>query len=173
MRSAPTVMMSDSAARMWAFRLAPGADLKRELASLVAEGGLEAAFVAACVGSLAKARLRMPSAAGETAGVLSLDEPMEIVSLVGTLSPDGPHLHIAVSLRDGRCVGGHLLEGCLIHTTAELVLGELTDVAFRRPVDAETGYRELTVSAANPSAAERRDSHPDPRRSAPRDPNRD
>ncbi len=172
MRSAPTVKMSDSAVRMWAFRLPPGTDLKQALASLVAGNGLKAAFVATCVGSLARARLRMPSTAGETAEMLALDEPMEIVSLAGTLSPEGLHLHIAVSLRDGRCVGGHLLGGCLIHTTAELVLGELTDLTFRRPQDAETGYRELTVSAANRSAAERSDSHPDSRRSAPRDPNR-
>ena len=172
MQCAPTLTMSDSAVRMWAFRLPPGTDLKRELASLVTKGGLKAAFVAACVGSLAAARLRMPTASGETAEVLTVEEPMEIVSLAGTLSPEGLHLHIAVSLRDGRCVGGHLLDGCLIHTTAEIVLGELTDLTFRRLRDAETGYRELMVSAANLNAAERSDSHPDPLRSAPRDPNR-
>jgi predicted DNA-binding protein with PD1-like motif len=87
----------------------------------------------------------MPSAAGEPADVLCLDEPMEIVSLAGTLSPEGLHLHIALARRDGQCVGGHLLDGCLVHTTAEIVLGELTDLAFRRPPDAETGYHELSV----------------------------
>ncbi len=130
---------------MWALRLTPGADLKRELAAAVAAQGLRAGFVAACVGSLAQARLRLPSAAGEPDAVLALDEPAEIVSLGGTLSPDGLHLHIALARRDGACVGGHVLEGCLVHTTAELVLGELTDVVFARPNDVETGYRELEV----------------------------
>ncbi len=130
---------------MWALRLAPGADLKRELAAVVSVDGLKAAFVAACVGSLAWARLRMPSAAGEPEAVLSLEGPMEIVSLAGTLSPEGLHLHIALAGRDGQCVGGHLLDGCIVHTTAELVIGKLTDLAFARTVDPETGYRELSV----------------------------
>jgi predicted DNA-binding protein with PD1-like motif len=130
---------------MRALRLAPGADLKRELASLVAADGLRAVFVAACVGSLVRARLRMPSAAGEDAAILALDEPMEIVSLSGTLSPDGAHLHMSLSRRDGQCVGGHVLDGCIIHTTAELVLGELTDLVFRRARDPQTGYHELRV----------------------------
>ncbi len=137
--------VQESAVRMWAFRLAPGADLRRELASFVAANGLRAAFVATCVGSLARARLRLPSAMGEASEVISLDEPMEIVSLAGALSPDGPHLHIALSRRNGQCVGGHLVDGCIVHTTAEIVLGELTDLAFRRVADSETGYNELSV----------------------------
>jgi predicted DNA-binding protein with PD1-like motif len=130
---------------MWAFRLAPGADLKQELAKRVGDEGLRAAFIATCVGSLTRARLRPPSAVGEPTEVLFLDEPMEIVSLTGTLSPEGLHLHIALARRDGQCLGGHVLDGCIVHTTAELVLGELTDVAFRRSTDPETGYRELSV----------------------------
>jgi predicted DNA-binding protein with PD1-like motif len=138
---------------MWALRLSPGADLKRELASIVVGAdGLRAAFVATCVGSLARARLRLPSALGEAAAVLALDEPMEIVSLTGTLSAEGLHLHIALARRDGQCVGGHLLDGCLVHTTAELVLGELTDLAFRRLSDPATGYNELGVGRRNRQA---------------------
>jgi predicted DNA-binding protein with PD1-like motif len=130
---------------MWAFRLGPGADLKPELARLAEAERLAAAFVASCVGSLARARLRLPSGTGEEAAVLWLEAPMEIVSLAGTLSPEGLHLHIALARGDGRCVGGHLLEGCIVHTTAELVIGELTDLTFRRPVDPRTGFRELDV----------------------------
>jgi len=147
-----SVAAGESAVRMWAFRLAPGADLKPELATFVGAGGLKAAFIAACVGSLARARLRLPSLAGEPAAVLTLDEPMEIVSLAGTLSPEGPHLHIALARRDGACIGGHVLDGCVVHTTAELVLGELTDLAFRRAADAATGYRELAVDRRELSA---------------------
>jgi len=147
-----SVAAGESAVRMWAFRLAPGADLKPELATFVGAGGLKAAFIAACVGSLARARLRLPSLAGDPAPVLTLHEPMEIVSLAGTLSPEGPHLHIALARRDGACIGGHVLDGCIVHTTAELVLGELTDLAFRRAADAATGYRELAVDRRELSA---------------------
>jgi predicted DNA-binding protein with PD1-like motif len=143
--SLKTLSAGESAARMWAFRLGPGADLKRALASFVGAEGLGAAFVAACVGSLSKARLRMPALAGEPDAVLTLEEPTEIVSLSGTLSPEGPHLHIALSRRDGQCLGGHLLDGCIVHTTAELVLGEMADLSFRRLQDPGTGHRELSV----------------------------
>jgi predicted DNA-binding protein with PD1-like motif len=78
--------------------------------------------------------------------ILDLDEQTEIVSLVGTLSPEGSHLHIALSRRDGQCVGGHVLDACIVHTTAELVIGELTDLAFGRKPDRETGYRELGIT---------------------------
>jgi predicted DNA-binding protein with PD1-like motif len=152
MASTRSVTAGESAVRMWAFRIAPEADLRQALADFVGAEGLNAAFIAACVGSLSSARLRMPSAAGEPAQVLALDEPMEIVSLAGTLSPEGPHLHIALARRDGACIGGHVLDGCVVHTTAELVLGELTDLAFRRAADAATGYRELAVDRRELSA---------------------
>lgn len=131
--------------RTLAVRLAPGSDLKAELVRLVAAEGVQAGCIVTCVGSLTAARLRTPGAAGEAERVLVFDEPMEVLSLSGTLSPDGLHLHIALSRRDGSCVGGHLMPGCVVHTTAELVIGELEDVAFRRPVDPATGYGELSV----------------------------
>lgn len=142
----PPVSANESGVRLWAFRLAPGADLKRELAAVVAGGGLRAAFVATCVGSLSSARLRLPSAAGAPEAVLTLSEPMEIISLAGTLSPEGLHLHMAVAGSDGGCVGGHLLDGCIVRTTAEVVLGELTALSFARQPDAVTGYRELAIN---------------------------
>ena len=131
--------------RTLALRLTPGSDLKAELQRLVADRALQAGCIVTCVGSLARTRLRAPGAAGGAERVLAYDEPMEILSLAGTLSPDGLHLHIALSRRDGSCVGGHLMPGCVVHTTAELVIGELEEVTFRRPVDEATGYGELKV----------------------------
>lgn len=131
--------------RAHAVRLMPGTDLKAGLARLAAEHGFRAACIVTCVGSLSRARLRMPGAAGEPETYATLDEPLEIVSLSGTLGPDGLHLHIGLSRRDGVCVGGHLVEGCIVHTTAELVIGELPDVEFRRPLDSATGHNELGI----------------------------
>ncbi len=131
--------------RTLAVRLTPGTDLKAELIRLVETHGLRAAAILSGVGSLSQAKLRLPSAAGEPDALLSLDEPTEILSLAGTLSPDGLHVHVALARRDGAVVGGHLVSGCTIHTTAELVIGELTDLEFRRPLDPATGYGELSV----------------------------
>ena len=131
--------------RTFAFRLTPGADLKAELARLVEAHDLRAACILSCVGSLSTARLRMPGAVGDAESFRTLAEPMEIVSLTGTLGADGSHLHISLARRDGSCFGGHLVRGCIVHTTAELVIGELTDIEFRRTPDPDTGYRELCV----------------------------
>lgn len=43
---------------------------------------------------------------------VSLDERFEIVSLTGTLSRHGAHLHIAIADFQGNVVGGHLMDGC-------------------------------------------------------------
>lgn len=131
--------------RAHAFRLAPGTDLKAALAHLAEAHGLRAGCIVACVGSLARARLRMAGAAGDAEVFKTFDEPMEIVSLTGTLSPDGMHVHISLARADGACIGGHLVQGCIVHTTAELVIGELPDVEFRRLADPATGYLELAV----------------------------
>jgi uncharacterized protein len=133
-----------------AFRLPPGVDLKAELARLAEAHSLRAGFILSCVGSLSRARLRMPGGIGEADVFRTFDEPMEIVSLTGTISPDGLHVHISLARRDGACVGGHLAGGCIVHTTAELVIGELPDVEFRRLPDAATGYAELTVLPRQP-----------------------
>jgi uncharacterized protein len=124
-----------------ALRLRPGEDLRLALDEVRRARALGAACVVTCVGSLARAELRL--AGGDQ--VLSLAGPLEIVSLVGTLSPDGPHLHGALADASGRVHGGHVLAGCTVLTTAEVVLRELEGLAFARELDPATGWRELVV----------------------------
>ena len=122
-------------------RLRPGDDLKRELDALARREGLQAAAVATCVGSVERVTVRY---ADRPDGV-ALDGRREIVSLVGTLSAEGSHLHVAVSDGDGRTVGGHLLEGSRVYTTAEVVVLVFPTLRFAREVDPAYGYRELVV----------------------------
>lgn len=124
-----------------AFRLRPGDDLKAGIIQVALERKVEAGIILTCVGSLRRAHLRF---ADQLEGTL-LREKFEIVSLEGTVSTVGVHLHLALSDADGGLVGGHLLEGCLVHTTAEVVIGELQGVRFVREVDLDTGYQELTI----------------------------
>ena len=119
----------------------PGDDLRRAIEAAFDAEPERAGFVAACVGSLTGAALR-PAAAD---GALAVAGPLEIVALSGTLSADGPHLHLAVSRADGAMAGGHLLAGCAVRTTAEIVLGLASGLAFERSVDPATGCRELTM----------------------------
>ena len=127
--------------KTYALRLKPGQDLRLELEAFAASRHMQAGLVITCVGSLAQAALRMADAESST----RLQGKFEIVSLVGTFGPDGPHLHISISDSQGRMYGGHLQHGSLIYTTAEIVLGELKDVTFRRRHDPDTGYDELSI----------------------------
>jgi predicted DNA-binding protein with PD1-like motif len=76
----------------------------------------------------------------------ALDGPFEILALNGTLGPEGAHLHAALADADGRVTGGHVLAGCVVHTTVELAIGVLPDLAFGRRPDPDTGHDELTVA---------------------------
>lgn len=128
-----------------AFRLEPGADLKFELEKLVSDKDMKAAFVLSCVGSLSSVHIRMPGVTPEERVIRKYNEPVEIVSLVGTFSVDGSHLHIAFSRNDGSCIGGHMETGCIVRTTAEIVICEIPHLTFRRPLDSKTGFDELSV----------------------------
>lgn len=127
--------------RVYALRLRPGQDLRQELERFTKERGIKAGFVITTVGSLRKASLRLADRSEPT----GFEGKFEIVSLVGTLTQDGVHLHASISDGEGRTVGGHLVEGCLVYTTAEIVIGEAKGMEFRRETDAATGYKELTI----------------------------
>lgn len=124
-----------------AFRLQNGQDLKIELENYVKEKGIKAGVIVSCVGCLYEAVIR--NAGGKDCIKLSKD--LEIVSVTGTFSLDGCHIHIAVSDEELKTYGGHLKEGCLINTTAEIVILELDDYVFNREMDETTGYKELAI----------------------------
>jgi len=124
-----------------AIRLAPFQDLRNSLDSLVNVHQIEAGCILSCAGSLRQAAIRF--ADQNEATVLS--DKFEIVSLSGTLSKNGSHLHIAISDGTGKTIGGHLMEGCLIYTTAEIVIGILPELKFLREYDQASGYRELVI----------------------------
>lgn len=127
--------------QIFAVRLTQGMDLKKELQAIAQANNFRAAYILTCVGSLQTANLRM-AGADKTR---QWQEKMEIISLVGTLYNGGCHLHICLSDGSGNCVGGHLLDGCTIYTTAEIIIGEALGLEFKRDVDPATGYLELSI----------------------------
>jgi len=123
-------------------RLRPGDDLRQALEAWMSEQEEQAGCLISCVGSLSVAQLRLAGA--KEASVISGD--LEILSLTGTLSSDGAHLHISVANNNGAVIGGHLCCGSLVRTTAELVIGLLPEWRFRREFDPTTGYAELRIT---------------------------
>ncbi|RSZ60804.1 DNA-binding protein [Massilia atriviolacea] len=122
-------------------RLQPGQDLRAALAGVLADQGAAAGFVLQGIGSLRGARLRLAGASDAT----EVEGDIEILTLAGSLSPDGPHLHMALADAAGRVVGGHVLAGCTIRTTAEILVALLPAHRFTREPDAASGFDELVV----------------------------
>jgi predicted DNA-binding protein with PD1-like motif len=126
-------------------RMSPGDDLRAGLVKAFADlsrtHGVAAGCVLSSVGSLSRAVLRY---AAEDRGT-EIVAPLELITLSGTLSPGGVHLHASIADAQGRMTGGHLMPGCIVRTTAEVVIALLPEWAFGRDVDAATGFKELVV----------------------------
>jgi predicted DNA-binding protein with PD1-like motif len=121
------------------FRLKPGSDLKAAIEEFVAEENIKAGFIITCVAGLEQA---VP----DRQDIRTYKGDYEVTSLVGTVSVNGVHLHIAISDTEGQGYGGHLKEGTIVHPTAEVVIGEDESVIYARELDEETGFPELKVT---------------------------
>ncbi len=128
--------------KTYTFRLKPAQDLFDSIEAFAAEHKIAAGCVLSSVGSLTHATLRLAnrSAYNEYEG------HFEIVSMTGTVSTNGSHIHVAISDGDGVTIGGHLVSGCKIYTTAEIVLAVFDDVVYKRELfENDSGYEELVV----------------------------
>lgn len=125
-------------------RLAPGADLRRELERIARERLAGGAFVVCGIGSLEHPRLRL---AGRDE-VTALAGPYEVLTLSGSVTPQGAHLHVSLASSTGQVVGGHVVDGNRVRTTVEVLLVELEGWTLSRAADATTGFLELQVKAA-------------------------
>jgi len=65
--------------------------------------------------------------------------------MTGTVSNHGSHLHISISDKDGRTIGGHLVSGCKIYTTAEMVIAAFDEIVYKREFAEDSGFEELVV----------------------------
>jgi predicted DNA-binding protein with PD1-like motif len=79
-----------------------------------------------------------------------LDGPLEVASCMGNVSVDEKgetivHAHIVVSNEKSEAYGGHLMKGCHVGPTAELVIIEAADVRLRRSYDEKTKLKLLKL----------------------------
>ncbi len=124
-----------------AIRLKPGQDLRQEIEKYVKENNIKAGWINTCAGSLTHYNIRFANEENSSTG----NGHFEIVSLTGTLSTSGCHIHLSISDSTGRTIGGHLLVGCTIYTTAEIVLQSSGDFNFKRAKDGTTPWDELQI----------------------------
>ncbi len=122
------------------FRLVKGSDLKKEIENYVINNKISGVILCA-VGCLSKLTIRL----ADGKSILEKEGMFEIVSITGTLSEDGVHIHISVADKSGNTIGGHLKDGCIVNTTAEIILEIFENITFKREYDKNTGYNELVI----------------------------
>ena len=120
-------------------RLLPDDDLRIVLTKWAVDRKIRAASILSAVGSVKKANLRFAAQPNATL----IEGPLEVVALSGMLAASGVHLHMSVSDKMGKTVGGHLADGALVYTTLELAIGVYRDVEMLRQNDERTGFNEL------------------------------
>lgn len=136
-----TACNSDSMNKTYAIRLKPGEDLKQSLQKFVQQNNMQAGWVVTCAGSLTHASIRLANQPNASL----YEGHFEILSLSGTLSVNGSHLHISIADSTGKCIGGHLADGSVIYTTAEIILQQSDEFTFTREKDGTTPWEELQI----------------------------
>ena len=132
--------------KVFALRLKPDQDLRQSLKTEAKDQNIKAGFILTAIGSLKQATIRLANQSVSTI----LNDKFEIISLNGTLATTGIHLHIAIADKEGKILAGHLDDGCIIYTTAEIVIGASEEFSFIRTIDKQIGYKELEI-IPNPS----------------------
>lgn len=108
--------------RAMPLHLEPGRDVRRSLEEL-ARTQQASGFVLSVVGNLSQAAFQCPGKAQPTV----LQGELEIITLQGTLSPQGVHLHLSFSDPECQVWGGHLEPGTLVLKGADLLVGFLDE----------------------------------------------
>lgn len=142
--------------RVMVMRLAPGCDLIKSLEEIAKREKLRSGLVLSGAGSLRQVTLRNVRLFPDEFPIMDRNriytpkkEPLELLSLSGNISrKDGEvyvHCHVTVSsgLDDGRAYGGHLIEGCVVFSTCEVIIAEITGLEMKRSIDPETRALEL------------------------------
>lgn len=125
-------------------RLNPGDDLRGAVEQALLDTGAAAGYLLQGIGSLSVAQIRYAGLAQPT----ELLGDLEVLSVAGSVAPEGAHLHMMLSDARGRVFGGHVGRGCIVRTTAELLLVLLPGHRFSRGHDPVTGFAELEVRLA-------------------------
>lgn len=126
------------------FRLKDGVELKEHLKKFAQEKNIDAAVVLSAVAGAKRAELRMPGATTNRKNIKTFKGDLEVVSIQGTLSKEGYHIHIALSNKKS-LVFGSPLEKMVVRITAEVTILEIPNRKFLRELDEETGFKELSI----------------------------
>lgn len=120
-------------------RVEPGEDPRLVLETFAKDKKILAGSISSAVGSFSQSALRF---ANQGSSVV-LTGKKEVVSMTGTISANGPHIHVSLADDKGQMIAGHLALGSKVFTTLEVVLEAYPEVIFERKKDIRTGHDEL------------------------------
>ena len=126
-------------------KLLPGEDFITSVFQYCKKHHIEGAYIATCVGSFERVVFRK----GYDQTLFTLDGPFEIVSMEGTLSNKGMHIHTAVSDKNFKVYGGHIIAGTTVKHTAELIIIELSGHQLSRSKSEISGFKELQIQESS------------------------
>ena len=128
-------------------RMDPGEDVLGAIETVAKKHGVKSGQLS-LIGAVSKAKLGYFHRQAEEYRDFTIDEDVEVVSCIGDISThEGNlvvHAHMIVSDEAGKCWGGHLMAGCEVSVTIELVIIE-TEVELIRKRDDVTGLNLLHI----------------------------
>lgn len=128
-------------------RMYPGEDVLGAIEAVANEHGVRSGQLS-LIGAVSKAKLGYFHIEASEYRDFTVDEDVEVVSCIGDISThEGNlvvHAHMIVADEAGKCYGGHLLTGCEVSVTIELVIIE-TEIELIRKRDDVTGLNLLHI----------------------------
>jgi predicted DNA-binding protein with PD1-like motif len=127
-------------------RLEPGEDILHSIENVAKEKELRSAHVS-MIGAVSRAHLGYFDREEKEYKDFTIEKDLEIVSGLGNIAKHEDryvvHVHVVAADETGRCYGGHLLEGCKVSVTIELVMTEVDEL--KRARDNLTGLNLLKI----------------------------
>ncbi|MGQ4910790.1 MAG: PPC domain-containing DNA-binding protein [Candidatus Thorarchaeota archaeon] len=128
-------------------RMRPGEDVLETIQTVAKEHGIRSGQVS-LIGAIAGAKLGYFDRDEMAYKHFSVEEDVEVVSCMGNITTHGDdlvvHAHMIVADDQGRCYGGHLLPGCKVSVTIELIINEI-EGRLERAKDQATGLNLMSL----------------------------
>ncbi len=132
--------------RVVAARMSPGEDILKGLERICAENHINNGFILSGMGSMAKVAFYDPVALPDKkAGYgysepILMEGPLELLSMTGMIchNTEGEcllHVHFTFSDQKGNAYGGHVIEGCKVLLTTDILIGEIEGLEMGREYD--------------------------------------
>ena len=140
------VHVTKTTGRVVIARLEPGEDILHAIEKVATANNIQSGYIS-MIGAVTGVHLGYFDREEKLYKEFTVKEDLEIVSGIGNITMyDGNyviHAHLVAADQTGKCYGGHLLEGCEVSVTIELVITEIP--VLIRVIDDATGLKLLGI----------------------------